>query len=192
MANLFLTATPADLLTMVQEGVECERCYGTGDSHYETDCDTCSGTGKTPLSNSDLDALAACVCDGEWVKFSSEWPRAQSWTIRKDGRASAQTGYRTWQWVSFYTTSPDAAMRLQVKYDIDTMHLDGNDADPNCCWHAGAWVWPVDAIEAVKIDVYVEHAKDATDDEKQKVLCCAITEAALIAALTEGGGDAGD
>lgn len=162
---------PAELLALVQDGVECERCRGKGyTTHWYAEdeigtpkCPTCSGTGKTPLPNPDLDALAACWCEGEWVQLD-------------DNRGDERLRWQIWVCNEFWyplvgvhynyqpTTDPVAAMRLQEKYKIGTQFLEEYEGCTNV-WIADQEDVPVPCIH--------------------EFLCRAIAEAALITALTE-------
>ncbi len=165
MTNPFENITdPADLLVLVQDGVKCEACKGWGrvggaeDCPGCYDCSDCYGTGHTPLPNAYLDALAACWCEGEWVKMVNitfyGWARP---TFHEDDRCRP---FHIWDRLTFHpTTDPVAAMRLSVKYGLymprSTMvSTQGRDLIP---------------------------LMDKTVD----ALCHALTEAALIAALIE-------
>ena len=160
---------PEVLAKMVRDGVRCGDCGGTAVTIGNFTCDTCSGTGRVPMSNADLEALAAKWCDSAIV----------------EGPIASFDGGVSWWYAPQYTTSPTDAMRLQVKYDIETMPLKGNATDPDGAWSAGTWVGPEGEQDSKRVDVYVAYLKDAAEDEKRKALCRAITEAALIAALTE-------
>ncbi len=190
MTNPFQDITdPAELLEMARDGVECEACERGKVIQYEhhalsswnqlMNCLTCHGIGHTPLSNADLDALAACWCEGEWVE---PVPAMDEWCMLI-GERNIPSFLATWAPVPAYTTDPVAAMRLQVKCDIGTVHLDSPGGGGS--WEAGAWMWPNDLAKTERIDAYVEHTKDSTEADKLKALCRAITEAALLAALTD-------
>ena len=122
----------ADLARMVREGVECENCggggyvevsnleYGPSDDygdptsvqvHGEVPCGC--NAGRTPIPNADLDVLAACWCEG-WEQHV--------WTKQWDDVLN-----KTWhEHPPAYTTSPAAAMRLMLKYDIIPTWLKDN------------------------------------------------------------------
>lgn len=187
---------PVTLLAMVQDGVKCERCKGRGivimpvkifahksdppglaDLRWPREsCPTCNGTGHTPLSSPDLDALAACWCEGEWVRAWGNnavphfWQRARAFNDWEEGFV--------WDLIPDYTTSPDAAMQLLVKYKLQPkiIKLQGKEHWYVLC---GAGSEDCSVVEGATIEA----------------LCHALTEAALVAALTEameGGSDAGD
>ena len=164
MTNPFQSITdPKALRAMVQDGVKCERCGGTGNasdpfqSDYETPviCLTCSGSGHTPLPNADLDALAACWC-GSGATQSKASPG--KWIL--DGR--------------FYkpTTSPDAAVRLVEKY---WLHI-----EPVIPEHPDEHTQPYWTIRWPRRMRHL-HMSGGRHDS----FCHAATKAALIAALTE-------
>lgn len=138
MTNPFDSKTPAKLLALVQDGVPCKACGGNGghawmetiaggmDEHgepvpivqrVEQECAACNGSGRVSLCDADLDALAACVCEGEWVRWceSGRPPRWQK--IYAIGQP------HVWIDIPTYTTSPDAAMRLAVKYGVGIVYL---------------------------------------------------------------------
>ena len=172
--NPFLNATPAALLTRVREGVRCETCEGNRFRalwwETEGECPTCSGTGRVPLLNADLDALAACVCEGEWVRVWRNkvvphfWQRAYAFP---DWGAPV-----VWDLVPTYTTSPDAVMQLRDRYKINTQWFPSEG-------EGGIW-----GASATPQGVALQFDSNP---------CCAETKAALVAALTEamkGDGDA--
>lgn len=106
------------------------------------------------LSNSELDALAAMACDGEWV-FQERWQ------VPYYRRILPMYGPRI---IDSPTTDPREAMRLLVKYRISV-----------CPMGETSW-WVRKGLEKTRV-----HINDNP--------CRAITEAAVIAALTdmEGG-----
>lgn len=163
MTNPFLnTADPAQLIEMVRDGVTCEQCKGLKFVTTRTDyneqhhkCPTCSGTGRIPLPNADLDALAACWCEGEWVRADRTFGGWRYYTHRPFPNSV--------DFIPLYTTSPDAAMRLQVKYNMGITPL---------MWDWGEVIIPGEYI-SMKF-------KENTIEAR----CRAITEAALITELT--------
>lgn len=162
MTNPFADITdPAILLAMVQDGVKCEECEGIDRNHF-LQCKSCSGTGHTPLPNADLNALAACWCENmrelePCLGAPPNWARDE-----EDGSISFQP-------LPAYTTSPEAAMRLQVQYNVEPVHL-------GKIWCAHVWV---------KHQLITTRSGYTQDSEKVEALCYAITTAALIAKLTE-------
>lgn len=113
---------------MVQDGVECERCGGNGghtwmetiaggmDEHgdpvpmgqrVEQECLTCKGTGKTPISNADLDALGAKWIYGYEVKYLIGWwyMKVGPGKLLRPARGEFALGWR-WEVVTSYTTDP--------------------------------------------------------------------------------------
>lgn len=150
---------PAILRALVQDGVKCEWCWGTGDRYYETECDDCNGTGHTPLPNADLDALAACWCEG-W-KY---WPDVDDRHWQKPPERACSYHHTC----PAYTTDSAAAMRLAEKYALNLIvwRMEGDKVTE---WRA---------IQSAL--VHIEPSCKATNANP----CHAITEAALIAALT--------
>ena len=116
MTNPFDNKSPADLLKLVQEGVECSNCFdglsGWLTSQPES-CLNCHGSGHTPLPNADLDAIAAKWCMHLKVRPDKASPG------RWEGKADAPGGI--WVSVPTPTTDPVAAMRLQVKYRLTNL-----------------------------------------------------------------------
>lgn len=172
-------ADPAVLRAMVQNGVECERCHGIGQTQElwiggtrSMNCPTCNGTGHTPLSNADLNALAACWCWGEWVRAWGNnavphfWQRARAFNDWEEGFV--------WDLIPAYTTSPDAAMRLQVQYNIGLTAFQGYGM-----------------ADSLSEGAVMSKLQTKFTQNTVEARCHAITTAALLVALTramEGGG----
>lgn len=169
MTNPFEGITnPAILLAMVQDGVKCERRDGKGvvghwyamDDYGSANCPTCNGSGHTPLPNADLDALAACWCEGIFVRNRIwEYPKNYTYYVPNPAQYTVRGN-----WVSLpaYTTSPDAAMRLMLEYKIEVIDW----------FNSGGG----------RLAIYPGGTIDFTENE---LFCHAITTAALVAALTE-------
>lgn len=176
MTNPFKDKTPPELIAMVRGGAECEKCNGRRSCQnpeiigeridlIDIDCPVCNGTGKQPpLSGTDLDALAACVCDGEWVKRN----KAGKWLAWRDDPRQ-EIG---WWWLKEYTTDPREAMRLMVKY---WLHI-----EPMVPEHADEHTQPYWTIKWPRRLHYL-HMSGGRHDS----FCHAATVAAVIAALAE-------
>lgn len=168
MTNPFADISdPVVLRAMVQDGVKCERCkgrrqlarqVGMTNPFAKIDCPTCNGTGYIPLSNVDLDALAACWCEGIFVRnWIWKYPKHYTHYVSNPPQYVVQGN---WVLPPAYTTSPDAVMRLRMKYNISTYR-----------WHnRESWLANADDCNVGRVD---------------ENPCRAETEAALIAALTE-------
>lgn len=167
MTNPFADISdPATLRALVQDGMKCERCDGRQWPQVGPDaCPVCCGpgkiSGKVPLSNADIEALAACWCEGREIY----WDEDQEIFVH------ALHPHR----VLAYTTSPDAAMRLQVKYHIRPRPI--SNGDGTYCWK----IWATHEIKILGENIPEVLAKEDTVE----ALCHAITTAALVAALTE-------
>lgn len=158
---------PATLRALVQGGAECEACGGTGGT-WDCPCPDCT-VGKTPLPNADLDALAACWCEG-WEYHPEGAAETLAKFMKCTWRRPLREGYKEnyFDWSDSppaYTTSPDAAMRLQVKYHLDVDWLDETSGI---------------VYEGLSSDPSRRHT-DFMNSELEH----AITTAALVVALTE-------
>lgn len=166
--NPFANKTPTELKLLVQGTAVCEECFGKS-WNVDGECPTCTGTGKQPpLSDADLDALAAEWCEGLEVKYSSEW-ETKFWYI---GTPSE------WHKPPAYTTDPREAMRLQVKYRLGIQWLRDTGGDYNehlCVCKSLNPTMPIENIPLAGL----------SDDEIMRLECRAITEAAVLAELTK-------
>lgn len=179
MANFFKDKTPPELIEMVRGEEICGECFGKC-WNVDGKCPTCNGTGKQPpMSDDDLNGLTAIYCEG-WEYLEKHNPDYR-WHEIARGEEGLK-GYHPEP--PAYTSDPRHAMRLQVKYKIDTMRI--QDEGSNDVWEATAWRWPKEGYGDNMVDVSAEFSKGDTGDASKKALCCAITAAALIAALMEG------
>lgn len=113
------------------------------------------------LADADLDALAACVCNGVWLRWNP-----------KSGPSDREWYWQAWVgegWYPLYgvhydyrpTTDPVHAMRLQEKYHINVTCFQYSDGDR---WEARAGYGHIEA-------------------QFGKSLCRVRTEAGLVAEL---------
>lgn len=202
--NPYESKSREELADLMRTGVECSKCAGAGvsDAPYQSDYETpvncipCSGSGRVPMANADLDALVAKWCWGEEVVWLEDEksimhriPHGAGWYIVRDGRKLRLNGVGGCD----YTTDPADAMRLQVKYDIDTTHVGSSRQSPDHAWFAKAWVdLPEEDFvlcpkceEDDEVCGYVQFPEKTSEADKTKALCLAITKAALIKVLTE-------
>lgn len=82
--------------------------------------------GAPSLSNAELDALAACVCDGEWLQFSPTIGGKMIWNVWVSTKYG---GYILFPAHFHYTTDWREAGRLLVKYKIDTLWIEDHKDD---------------------------------------------------------------
>lgn len=175
MTSPFAEKSIPELIALVKGAAVCEECKGTGKNYAGADgrmlihtgiaCRPCLGTGKhSPLEDAEIDALAACVCEGMWVRLSEK-----KW-FNKEGTffiwEHCYFGWELWLRIPAYTTDPREAMRLMVKYHLDpTPILTGGNQEN----------WKVHGTFRNESS----QVKNTVED-----LCRALTECALIEALT--------
>lgn len=170
--NPFFEKSPTELKLPVQGTAVCEECEGKGWLHGDTDtreeC-SCNGTGKhPPLSDADLDALAAKWCEGLEVKYSSEW-ETKFWYIGTPNE---------WHKPPAYTTDPREAMRLMVKYRLGVQWLRDTGGDYNEYLCVCKSLNPTTPIETIPL-------AGLSDDEIMRLMCRQSTKMAVLAELTK-------
>lgn len=163
MTNPFLEKSPAELKLLVQGTAVCEECSGAGFvtiPYYaaRNTCPTCNGTSKQPsLSDADLDALAACLCDGQWIQMNEHIRHWVEWHLEL---VNVENG---WLAPVPFTTDPREAMRLQVKYNLGVSPFDAIGATFTKGW-----------------GICAQFKEDTTEAR-----CRALTGAAVLAELTK-------